>query len=255
MLAKTSDSELDLSIIVPAYNEEVNLPACLTTLLETFAGTSFEILVVDDGSRDQTLMVARRIAEAHSETIRVQAHTHNQGFGGALRTGFGKARGQYVTCCPADFAMTADDWRPFESALGQVDVVVGCRVRREGYNVLMKFNSWLYPKLIRVMFGLRLRDVNWISVYRRDLVKRVEITQRGVPMLVEILVKLRDLGATFREVDCQMQPRIVGKASASRFRVMWRTLTGLVGFWRTYRRQIPPSSSKSAATDFPGAMR
>jgi dolichol-phosphate mannosyltransferase len=255
MLTNTSDSELDLSIIVPAYNEEVNLPGCLKTLLETFTGTSFEILVVDDGSRDQTLTVARRLAETHSGTIRVQAHTHNQGFGAALRTGFSKARGQYVTCCPADFAMTSDDWRPFESALGQVDVVVGCRVRREGYNVLMRFNSWLYPKLIRALFGLRLRDVNWISIYRRDLVKRVEITQRGVPMLVEILVKLRDLGATFREVDCQMQPRMVGKPSASRFRVMWRTLTGLVGFWRSYRRPIPSSSTKSAATDLPEAMR
>jgi glycosyltransferase involved in cell wall biosynthesis len=255
MLTNTSDSELDLSIIVPAYNEEANLPACLATLLGTFAGTSFEVLVIDDGSRDQTLKVARRLAEEHPETIRVQAHTHNQGFGAALRTGFGKARGQYVTCCPADFAMTSHDWRPFEAALGRVDVVVGCRIRREGYNALMRFNSWLYPKLVRILFGLRLHDVNWISIYRRDLVKRVEITQSGVPMLVEILVKLRDVGATFREVECHMQPRMVGRPSASRLRVMWRTLTGLVSLWRRYRRQIASSSTKSAATELPGAIR
>jgi dolichol-phosphate mannosyltransferase len=255
MLTNRSDAELDLSIIVPAYNEEANLPACLATLLGTFAGTSFEVLVIDDGSRDQTLMVVRRLAEEHPETIRVRAHTRNQGFGAVLRTGFGEARGQYVMCCPADFAMTPYDWRPFEAALGRVDVVVGCRVRREGYNALMRFNSWLYPKLVRLLFGLRLRDVNWISIYRRDLVARVEITQSGVPMLVEILVKLRDLGATFQEVDCQMQPRMVGTPSASRFRVMWRTLTGLLALWRGYRRQIPSPSTKSAPTDLPGAIR
>jgi glycosyltransferase involved in cell wall biosynthesis len=236
MLINKSDAELDLSLIVPAFNEETTLPACLETLLGTFAGSSFEILVIDDGSRDRTLAVARRLAEAHPETIRLLAHERNQGFGAVLRTGFAEARGRYVTCCPADFAMTPDDWRPFQASVGEVDVVVGCRLRREGYTPLMRFNSWLYPRLVRLLFGLRLRDVNWISVYRRDLVERVEITQGGVPMLVEILVKLRDLGASFREVDCRMQARTVGTPSAARFRVMWRTLTGLLVLWLGYRR-------------------
>jgi len=127
----------------------------------------------------------------------------------------------------------------------EADVVVGCRVRREGYNSLMQFNSWLYPKIVRALFGLQLRDFNWISVYRLDLARRVTITQSGVPMLVEILVKLRDLGATFREVDCRMQPRRTGKASASRFSVMYRTFTGLMrlwcfGYFPARRRHNPP---------------
>ena len=67
-----------------------------------------------------------------------------------------------------------DDWAPFADALGSADVLVGCRERREGYNPLMRFNSWLYPQLVASMFGLRLRDVNWICVYRRDLVARVD---------------------------------------------------------------------------------
>ena len=255
MLTTSSDPRLDLSIIVPAYNEEANLPACLATLVGTFAETSCEVLVIDDGSHDQTLMVARRVADQYPGVIRVLAHTRNQGFGAVLRTGFGQARGRHVTCCPADFAMTPNDWRPFAAALGQVDVVVGCRVRREGYNALMKFNSWLYPKLVRLLFGLRLRDVNWISIYRRDLVAKIDITQSGVPMLVEILVKLRDLGATFREVDCRMQPRIIGTPSAARLTVMWRTLTGLLALWSRYRRQTPSSSTKSTQSSIPGAIQ
>ena len=195
------------------------------------------------------------MAAEHPATIRVLAHLRNQGFGAVLRTGFGEARGRYVTCCPADLAMTPEDWRPFETELGRADVVVGCRLRREGYNLLMRFNSWLYPKLVRLLFGLRLRDVNWISVYRRDLVKRVEITQGGVPMLVEILVKLRDLGATFQEVDCRMQLRTIGTPSASRFPVMWRTLIGLLALWCGYRPPTLMPSTKPAATGRPGAIR
>jgi glycosyltransferase involved in cell wall biosynthesis len=228
-----------LTIVVPAWNEGTNLPICLRTLHATFAGSPYEIIVIDDGSKDETLAVAQSLAAEQPEHVRVLAHDRNEGFGSALRTGLGAACGCYVTCCPADFEMTPADWSPFASALGQADVMVGCRIRREGYTSLMRFNSWLYPKLVRALFGLRLRDVNWISVYRRDLVQRVAITQSGIPILVEILIKLRDLGATFREVDCRMQPRRIGKPSAARFRIMWQTLIGLVMLWWDYRPAKP----------------
>ena len=230
-----SASPPTLTVVVPAFNEALNLPACLRTLLATFDGTAYDAVIIDDGSSDDTPAVARRLADERPDRISVLTHPTNQGLGAALRTGFQAARGEYITCCPADFLMTAEDWSPFAGVLGRADVIVGCRLRREGYNPLMRFNAWLYPRLVRALFGLRLRDVNWICVYRRDLVRRVEITQRGIPMLTEILVKLRDLGATFREVDCRMQPRVVGTPSAARGRVMIRTLTGLFGLWRHYR--------------------
>jgi glycosyltransferase involved in cell wall biosynthesis len=224
-----------VTIVVPAFNEAANLPDCLCTLHATLHGTEYEIIIVDDGSSDATAHVARDLAAQRPDRARVLVHDHNQGLGAALQTGFTSARGRFVTCCPADFRMTSADWAPFAAALGQADVLVGCRQRRAGYNPLMTFNSWLYPRLVRALFGLRLRDVNWISVYRRDLVNQVTITQKGIPMLTEILVKLRDLGASFREVECTMQPRRIGTPSAARIRVMWRTLKGLIGFWCNYR--------------------
>jgi glycosyltransferase involved in cell wall biosynthesis len=235
-----------VTVVVPAWNESANLPGCVQALRATLADSGYEIVIVDDGSRDDTLAVARRLADEDPTRTRVLAHEVNQGLGGALRTGFGSARGHYVTCCPADFRMAPEDWAPFAAGLGKADVIVGCRVRREGYNPLMRFNAWLYPRLVRLLFGLRLRDVNWISVYNSDLVRRVTITQRGIPMLTEILVKLRDLGATFLEVDCRMQPRLVGVPSASRFRVMWRTLTGLFQLWWSYRRPAPAGTTEGA---------
>ncbi len=224
-----------LALIVPAWNEAANLPACLETLHATFRGSSYEIVVVDDGSTDATRAVAERLASDQPEHVRVLVHVSNQGLGAALRTGFAATRARYVTCCPADFTMTSEDWAPFAAVLGLADVLVGCRSKREGYNLLMRFNAWLYPWLVRGLFGLRLRDVNWISVYRRELVQQITITQRGIPMLTEVLVKLRDLGATFLEVDCRMQPRRSGTPSAARIRVMWRTLIGLLGLWWSYR--------------------
>lgn len=228
-----------VTVVIPAWNESTNLPGCVQALRSTLASSDYEIIIIDDGSKDSTLTVARRLASDDPKRTRVLVHEINQGLGAALRTGFGAAHGRYVTCCPADFRMAAEDWEPFAAVQGQTDVIVGCRTRREGYTPLMRFNAWLYPRLVQALFGLRLRDVNWISVYRRDLVRRVVITQRGIPMLTEILVKLRDLGATFREVDCRMQPRVSGIPSASRFRVMWRTLAGLLQLWWSYGRPLP----------------
>jgi hypothetical protein len=70
-----------------------------------------------------------------------------------------------------------------------------------------------------------------------------QLTQRGIPMLVEALVRLRALGATFLEVPCEMTPRATGVASASRFKIMWRTLRGLFQFWWQWRsaRPAPPA--------------
>jgi glycosyltransferase involved in cell wall biosynthesis len=242
-----------LSIVLPAYNEERNLPGCMGSLRETFAGTDYEVLIVDDGSSDGTLAEARRLAAEDPARVTVLAHDRNRGMGAALRTGYEAARGDYVTYCPADFAMSAADWASFAAALGRADVLVGRRLRREGYSPLMRFNSWLYLRLVRLLFGLHLRDVAWISVYRRDLVRQVTITQQGFAMLVEIIVKLRDLGASFREVDCRMQRRTIGTPSSARFSVMWRTLTGVLGFWWTYRRVSPAPTPRPVPTDAPGA--
>lgn len=225
-----------LTVIVPAYNEEALLADTVRGLRAALAtlGLAAEIVIVDDGSRDRTGAIADELA--HRDPALVVRHQPNQGLGGALRTGIACARGDYVLTWPADMPVAPDDLAPFARALGTADVLVGVRDRRDGYNPLMRFNSWLYPQLVAWLFDLRLRDVNWIHLYRITLIRQVTLTQRGIPMLVEALVRLRDLGATFREVPSEMKPRTAGIASASRFRVMARTLLGLLQFWRQWRR-------------------
>src|SRR5262249_56600752 len=82
-----------LSVVVPAWNEAANLPACVNRLHTTFAGLAYEVVIVDDGSSDETLAVARRLAAEHPDAVRVETHAANQGLGAALRTGFAGARG------------------------------------------------------------------------------------------------------------------------------------------------------------------
>lgn len=225
-----------LSVVLPAYNEEALLDACVRRLHAALAalGVQAEIVIVNDGSRDRTAKIADALARDLPGVTAV--HQANQGIGGAFRTGVQRAAGDYLILWPADMPAEPADLAPYTSQFGRADVIVGVRQARLGYNPLMRFNAWLYPRLVALLFGLQLRDVNWIHAYRRELFSRVTLTQRGIPMLVEALVRLRDLGATFVEVDVVMKQRLGGVASASRLKVMWRTLTGLFAFWKLWRR-------------------
>ena len=226
-----------LSVVLPAYNEEVLLESCVRQLHTALATlqVSAEIIVVNDGSRDRTKEIADQLSRDLAGVISV--HQANQGIGGAFRTGTQRATGEYIILWPADMPAEPADLAPYTRQFGQADVIVGVRQARLGYNPLMRLNAWLYPKIVATLFGLRLRDVNWIHAYRRDLFTKIKLTQRGIPMLVEALVRLRDLGGTFIEVDVKMKQRLGGVASASRLKIMWRTLTGLFSFWKLWREE------------------
>lgn len=226
-----------LSVIVPAFNEESLLDPSIRALRAALdqCGTVAEIIIVDDGSRDGTGAIADSLSHALPGVA--ARHQTNQGIGGAFRAGVAAASGDYVMLWPADMPATPEDLAPYIAKLGSADVIVGCRRRRLGYNPLMLLNSWIYPRLVCTLFGLRVRDVNWIHAYRRTTFERVRLYQRGIPMLAEALVRLRDAGASFVEVDVAMKPRTGGVASASRVRVMGRTLSGLFSFWRTWRKE------------------
>jgi glycosyltransferase involved in cell wall biosynthesis len=232
-----SSASPTLSLVLPAYNEEALLDDCVRRLHAALAAlhVSAEIIIVNDGSRDTTPLLADALARELPGVV--ACHQQNQGIGGAFRTGVVRATGDYLILWPADMPAEPADLEPFTAQFGHADVIVGVRRARLGYNPLMRINSWLYPRLARVLFGLRLRDVNWIHAYRRTQFLRITLTQSGIPMLVEALVRLRDLGATFIEVDVAMKARVGGVPSASRFKVMWRTLTGLLVFWKRWREE------------------
>jgi glycosyltransferase involved in cell wall biosynthesis len=226
-----------LSVVVPAFNEERLLEASIrglrATLDQVVAGA--EIIVVDDGSADGTGAIADSLAGA-LPGVRVH-HQSNQGIGGAFLAGAGLAGGEYLMLWPADMPAAPGDVAPYVAKFGHADAIVGCRSRRVGYNPLMLLNAWIYPRLVSLLFGLRVRDVNWIHAYRRTAFMRFQLTQRGIPMLAEALVRMRDQGSSIAEVEVEMKPRLHGVPSASRPAVMWRTLAGLISFWRTWRKE------------------
>ena len=210
----------DLSLVVPAFNEQADLDESIRRAVRTLGELAlpFEVIVVDDGSKDRTGEIADELAKDLPE-VRV-FHQKNQGIGGAFRTGVKNSRGRYIALWPVDMPCTAEGLSPFTKAIGKASVIVGCRRQRVGYNPLMRMNALVYPYLVDALFGLRLRDVNWICLYDGALLREIPLTQSGIPMLAEILVRMRDRGATFLETSSPSAAS-AGSAASSRSTSRW----------------------------------
>jgi len=237
----------DVTIIVPAYNEEENLAPTVGAVAARLhdLGKSHEILIVDDGSTDATPAVAAELAR-EDPCVRVVTHPHNLGPGSGVVTGIEHARGEAVLFIPADLALDLDHLhRYFDAADAGADVVVGLRSDRRDYSPFRKLVSVVNIGLIRLLFGMRVRQFNYIHLYKRRIFERITVESRGVFMAAEVLIKARDLGFRLVEVEAGYVPRQAGQASCGSVRVIAKTVWELASFWcRWVGRRIRAQSRR-----------
>ena len=222
-----------LSVAVPAYNEEANLEPTVRTLLDHLGRSvpSFEILIVDDASRDGTADVARQLT-ASDPRVRVFRHPENRGIGGGFRTAVHEARGEWFLLVPADLALDPRELTKYFEAARDSDVVVGLRSDRSDYGVFRRLVSWVNVTLIRTLFRMRERQFQYISLYRTSVLREVGIEYwRSAFFLPEILIKARARGARLREVTIRYVPREAGRATGASFRMIRRTVRDMLAFW------------------------
>jgi hypothetical protein len=142
-----------------------------------------------------------------------------------------QAAGEAVMFIPADLAMDLDDLHKYFEAAAEADVVVGLRSDRRDYSAFRKLVSVVNIALIRVLFGMRLRQFNYIHLYRREVLEAMAVESRGVFLAAEILIKARDLGYRLAEVEVGYVPRRAGQASCGRPGVIAKAAWELGRFW------------------------
>lgn len=193
-------ADLELSVVVPCYNAGSGLRDVLERLLRQLAEPqTFEIIVVSDGSTDETGDVARALA---SEGVRVIEHPVREGKGHALRLGLQEARGRYVAFCDADGDISPDALQPFVALmrLYEPDVVIGSKrhpLSDVYYPPLRRLLSWTYHKLVRVLFRVNVRDTQTgFKLIRRDVLVDVlpRLLEKRYAFDLEFLVVARSLG-------------------------------------------------------------
>jgi dTDP-L-rhamnose 4-epimerase len=234
--AATSPAEEGLSVIVPAYNEAGNLESILRALLAELPAVTreFEVVVVNDGSRDGTGPIADRLA-AEDERIRVVHHPFNIGFGGAQKSGFRAARLDWVVVVPADHQFDVRDLARFWERRRDCDLVASVRADRHD-SLGRKAISAGFNAFMRSVLGIPLRDVNWVKMWRRTLFDSIQVELRGFGVDAEIVAKARALGYRMAEIEVPHYPRTWGTSSTLRAGVIWRTARELLAIPAMLRR-------------------
>jgi glycosyltransferase involved in cell wall biosynthesis len=201
----------NLSVVVPCYNEE----GSVGTFVEELAAqarwfSSFEIIVVDDASRDRSPAIIEALATRLP--LRVITHGRNLGLGAAVRTGYNAARLEWVAYLPADGQVPAAEIRKFLPFMATYDLIITRRGARPGYTLYRRLASTVYTAWVSLAFGLRFRDFNWVQAWRRSLWLRHQSVSDSVFFCAEFLVRARPAQPRMVEIELGYRPRRHGRA-------------------------------------------
>jgi glycosyltransferase involved in cell wall biosynthesis len=210
-----------LSVVVPMYNEEAYVErsvAAARAVLEEM-GCDWEIVIVDDASTDGTNAVNRRL-------------------GGTLRVGYGAARKDLIFYTDADLPVDLGELPRAVHLLEyqQADLLAGYRFDRTSEGLHRAVYTIGYHVLIRLLFGLRIRDVNFaFKLFRRSLLQRMELRSEGSFIDAELLLRARKAGAVMIQMGLDYFPRTQGRSTLSSPGVIAAILREMAGQWRELR--------------------
>lgn len=222
-----------LSYFFPAHNEEANLEALVDEALATLPSLAetFEIIAVNDGSRDGTGAIADRLAAAHPGIVRAVHHPTNLGYGEALRSGFGAARYELLAFTDGDRQFRVADIGRLTARMAEADapdIVAGFRIKRADPMIRTAY-ARAYRLANRIFFGLRVRDVDCAcKLFRREALDGVRVESGGAFFSAELLVKVLQRGRRIAEVGVPHHPRTAGSPTGAKPSVIWRAVKD---FW------------------------
>jgi len=222
-----------LSYFFPAHNEEANLAGLVEEALATLPSIAetFEIIAVNDGSRDRTAAIADELAAAHPDVVRAVHHPTNLGYGAALRSGLAAARYELVAFTDGDRQFQVADLGRLTERLGapdHPDVVVGFRIKRADPPIRTIY-ARLYRLANRIFFGLTVTDVDCAcKLFRREALEGLRVESGGAFFSAELLIKLRAAGRSVAEVGVPHYPRTAGSPTGAKPSVVFRAVKD---FW------------------------
>ena len=225
---------LAFSYFFPAHNEAENIESLVEEALATLPALAerFEIIAVDDGSRDETPAIADRLAAAHLDVVRAVHHPTNLGYGAALRSGFRAARYEIVGFTDGDRQFRVADLGRLLERLGgpdSPDAVAGYRLARADPAIRLIYARF-YRFALRVWFRLRLHDVDCAcKVFRQAALEDVRLESGGAFLSAELFIKMRARGRRVAEVGVPHYPRLAGQQSGANPKVVLRAMRD---FWR-----------------------
>ena len=251
----TPPSAASLSVFFPAYNDALSLPALIDKtfrVLEACAA-DYEVIVVNDGSYDNTDEVLAALVDKHGPRMRVIKHSRNLGYGQALRSGLAAASKDLVFYTDGDSQYDVGDLPALlEEMHGSVGLVNGYKLERnDPWHRIWIGN--VYNAVARRLFRIRLRDVDCdFRLIRRILLKEIDLRSTSGTICVELVRKLELTDCGVVEVGVHHYPRLYGRSQFFRVKSLAVTLSQLVRLW--FRLVLVPLLAREHPAEHPAPL-
>lgn len=240
-----SSDLLSLSIVLPCYREEANVERVVRDAVAVGrrVARDLEVIVVDDGSDDDTGLIARRLA-AEIQEVRVVGNRRNVGYGGALALGFRSATKDWIFYTDGDGQFDMGQLPDVLPLLRDYDVISAFRgYRRDG--LARELCGAIWTATVDVLLGLRLRDVNCaFKVFPRELLEQVDVQSTGALVDAELLSQVRRLGARIVQVPVRHRPRVAGVQTGAQPAVVLKAVWELLGLLGREKGLDPPAEGR-----------
>lgn len=237
---RLSSAVTGISIVLPCFNEADNVALAIRAAVEAGArcATDYEVIVVDDGSSDETAAIVAGIVSVDRH-VRLLVHARNRGYGAALRAGVEAATMDWLFLTDADLQFDLRELEDFLPHTRRADMIVGWRILRQD-PLNRRINAAAWNWLVCRVFQLPVRDVDCaFKLIRRELVRGCDLTSTGAMISTELLVKALARGARMEQIGVHHRPRAAGESSGADPRVILKAFHELAAL----RRNLPPRRS------------
>jgi len=222
-----------LTVFFPAYNDSGTIASMVVSAVLAAGRLTpdFEVLVIDDGSRDSTPLIADELARVYPQ-VRVIHHPANRGYGGALRSGFANATREWIFYTDGDAQYDPSEMADLWARRGPgVDMVNGYKISRSDpfHRIII---GRVYHHAVKLLFGLKVRDVDCdFRLMRRAIFDRVELTKSSGVICLEMMKKIQDAGFTIVEAPVHHYHRAYGKSQFFNVPRIARTAVDVLTLW------------------------
>jgi glycosyltransferase involved in cell wall biosynthesis len=229
-----------LTVFFPCYNEEDNVERTTLAALkacERFA-EDYEVIIVNDGSKDRTAEIADRLAAQYAP-VRAVHNQPNRGYGGDLARGFSEATKEWIFYTDGDGQFDFEEIDKLIPLLDRYDIVSGYRLDRKD-PFMRRLNAKCWGTLVRFLFKMNIRDIDGaFKIYPKRFIDSVELKSEGALIDTEMLARATCAGYRVGQVGVHHYPRTAGEQTGANLRVILRAFRELVKL----RKQIMASQS------------
>lgn len=233
------------SIIIFGFNEEKTISRVISdanTVLQKISGAQYEIIVIDDGSTDQS----KTTIEQYRNTIKQLHpiyHSNNRGIGAALISGYTAAKMENICAIPADGQFNIAQLLDYPE-IEKNTVLSFYREKNDIYSRGRKILSWGNRLMLRFVFRVKIRDINWVKVYKRDALRRINIDLKSSLVESEICIKLLRAGNKLVEVPTNYLQREFGHPKGASFKIVRKAVAEIPALFVIVRRFVSAGQGK-----------